>query len=225
MYNLLYLALTICMFTLCSRLYSRFRTPLLLPVLTSTFLIIIILVIFSVEYSDYYNGSHWLSELLGPAVVALAYPLYNNRRILLDNWKSIVYGTGFGFAIGFICLYSLSALLSVDHFVLKSMYPKSVTTPVAMEIARNAGGSPRLAALFVMVTGISGAMFAPFLFRYLRLTSPAARGIALGASSHAIGTSKAIEFGDEDAAFSSVAMAVSCLIASVWIPVWMLIMH
>jgi predicted murein hydrolase (TIGR00659 family) len=223
--KLLFLIMTVAVFVFCGRLYIRYRTPLLLPVLTSTVIISVVLVSFSLDYDRYYSGARWLSELLGPAVVALAYPLYSCRVILFNNWRSILSGVLIGFLIGFLSVYVFAVLLSVNETAMISLYSKSVTTPVAMELTAAAGGSPRLASLFVMVTGILGSVLAPSVFKAAKITSEAAKGIALGSSSHAIGTSKAIEYGEEAAAYSSVSLAVSCFAASVWIPLWMLFVH
>ncbi|MFC0188688.1 LrgB family protein [Fictibacillus aquaticus] len=218
--ELFFLFLTVAVFSLSSLLYNKKRIPLFIPVLTSTFFIGAILITLSVPYEQYFNGAHWISELLGPSIVALAYPLYTYRSLLYRNWLSILSGVFAGFFIGFFSVHAASALFSFSDLMTRSLYPKSVTTPVAMEIASATNGSPELASLFVVITGIIGAVISPVLFRLFNISSPSSRGISLGSSAHAIGTSKAAEYGEETAAYSSVAMALSCVVASVFIHLW-----
>ncbi|EIT85508.1 putative murein hydrolase export regulator [Fictibacillus macauensis ZFHKF-1] len=223
MSSFLFIVVTVFVYLVMKALYQRWSNPVLIPVITATAAIIAILLVFHIPYHDYMQGGKWIQKLLGPGVVALAYPLYNYRSKLKKHVVSIIIGVFTGTITGILTILLFGQMLGVARPLLISLLPKSITTPVAMEVARLTGGLPALTSVFVIVAGISGAVFAPLWFKWLRLQTPLARGLGIGTSSHAIGTSKAMEFGEETAAFSSVAMGLSCIIASLIVPVVVLL--
>ncbi|MCQ6266630.1 LrgB family protein [Fictibacillus sp. WQ 8-8] len=218
--SLIFILITVFLFIAMKKVYERWNSPFLIPVLTTTFVIIMILLLTHIPYEKYMEGGKWIEELLGPGVVALAYPLYLYRDSLKRHQVSIIVGVFTGTLVGVTTVFLFASAIGTSKKTILSMLPKSVTTPVAMEIARLTHGSPALASVFVIIAGISGAVFAPRWFNWLRLKTPLARGLGIGTSSHAIGTSKAMEFGEETAAYSSVAMGLSCIIASVLVPLF-----
>lgn len=223
--GILMILLTIAVFWLMNRLYRRVNIPLLIPILTSTACLIALLISFHIPYQTYMIGGGWISKLLGPAVVALAYPLYKQRAILAKNLVPIVGGVGVGSIVGIMSGLLFARLFGVDRELIFSMVPKSVTTPVAMSIASELGGNPAITIVFVMIAGIGGVVIGPYILDGFRIKSTIGRGIALGSASHAIGTSKAFEYGEEVATVSSVAMTLSAISASLFAPLLVLIFY
>ncbi|MDR4889286.1 LrgB family protein [Fredinandcohnia sp. QZ13] len=210
---------TIVIFLLMTRLYKRVTHPLLVPIATTTFVILIFLLIFSIPYETYMLGGKWIDELLGPAVVALAYPLYQNRKSLKEFFMPIIIGVFVGSTTGIATGLYFSKIVGIDPTIILSISPKSVTTPVAMDIASVTGGIPALAAVYVMIAGISGAMFGPILLKWVKVDHFVGVGLGFGTASHGIGTSRALEIGTNEGAISSIAMILSAVYTSIILPV------
>ncbi|MFC5601703.1 LrgB family protein [Sporosarcina koreensis] len=208
-----------------ARVYKRYSYSILIPVLTATTIIIIILSLFHISYDSYMVGGQWISSLLGPSVVALAYPLYNQRRFLLDHLFPILGGVLVGAISGMVTVALLAKAFGIEHSLALALIPKSLTTPVAIEVAKGLGGNASLAVVGVMIAGIFGAIVAPIIFKWLRVHSPIGRGIGLGSASHAIGTAKAAEYGELTFSMSSVTMALSAIIGSVLGPIVVWVFH
>ncbi|MFS0864494.1 LrgB family protein [Fredinandcohnia sp. 179-A 10B2 NHS] len=210
---------TVIIFFGMTKLYKLIPFPLLVPIATTTLVIIIGLLLFSIPYETYMLGGKWIDELLGPAVVALAYPLYHNRNALKAYFKPIFIGVIVGSTAGVLSGLYLAKLFSVSPVVLFSLAPKSVTSPVAMDIADVIGGVPALAAVYVMIAGIGGAMFGPILLKITKVDHYIGVGLGLGTASHGIGTAKALEMGTNEGAISSVAMILSAIYTAIILPV------
>lgn len=216
--------LTVVAYFLMTRIYKRYSYSFLIPVLTATTLIIVILLVFHIPYKNYMIGGQWISSLLGPSVVALAYPLYKQRHFLIKNLFPIFGGVLIGAISGMISVGLLAKLIGINHTLILSIIPKSLTTPVAIEVANGLGGSASMAIVGVMIAGIFGAIAAPTIFKIMRVHSPVGRGIALGSASHAMGTSKAAEYSELTFSMSSVTMTLTAIIGSFLgsIVVWLL---
>jgi predicted murein hydrolase (TIGR00659 family) len=210
---------TIIIFLLMTRLYKRYTHPLLVPIATTTFVILIILLFSSIPYETYMLGGKWIDGLLGPAVVALAYPLYQNRKSLKEFFIPIIIGVFVGSTTGIITGLYFSKVLAIDSDIILSLAPKSVTSPVAMDIASVTGGIPALAAVYVMFAGISGAMFGPLLLKMVKVNHFVGVGLGFGTASHGIGTARALEIGTNQGAISSIAMILSAVYTSIILPV------
>ncbi|MCM3694605.1 LrgB family protein [Neobacillus niacini] len=206
--------LTVFAYSMMTRIYKRFSYSFLIPVLTATTLIVIILVLFHIPYEDYMIGGQWISSLLGPSVVALAYPLYKQRHFLINHLFPILGGVLVGAISGMVSVGLLSKLFGLNQSLILSIIPKSLTTPVAIEVTRGLGGNASLAVVGVMIAGIFGAIAAPAIFKFTRVSSPIGRGIAFGSASHAIGTVKAAEYGELTFSMSSVTMTLCAIIGS-----------
>lgn len=205
------------------KLYEKVTAPWTIPVIVGAFVIISFLLIFDIPYETYAIGGQWIEKLLGPAVVALAYPLYNQLALLKKYFIPIIAGVSLGAVIGLLSGYFFAKLFHVDDVYVFSLLPKSVTTPVAMAISDTLGGIPPLAAIFVMVAGISGVVLKSYMYRWCKMKTSLGRGIAIGSASHALGTASALENSEEEAAFSSVAMILSAVIVSVLAPIFLLL--
>lgn len=215
---------TVAAYLVATWLYKRFYTPLLLPVAVATFLVIAALLIGDISYDTYMIGGKWIDMLLGPAVVSLAYPLYQNKYILKRLAIPIVCGTFIGAIIGVTTGVFMAKSFGFEETIIFSLTPKSVTTPVAMDISQTLTGLSSLAAVFVMIAGIFGAMISTVAFKVFQLKHTVGRGVALGSASHAIGTSRALENSLEEGSVSTIAMILSAVFVSVLAPLLVAIM-
>ncbi|PGT91161.1 MULTISPECIES: LrgB family protein [Bacillaceae] len=217
--GLFFILITLLIYSLMRRLYTKFSHPILVPIFTSSLIIVIILLIAKISYSSYMIGGQWIEHLLGPAVVAFAIPLFDHREILKRNILSIFTSVFIGALIGVCSGIIMSLLTNVDEKLLRSLAPKSVTTPIAMDISEMVGGTPTLAAVYVMIAGISGAMFGPYLMNLFKIKQPISRGIGFGTASHGIGTARALEMGTVEGAISSISMTLSAIFTSILCPI------
>lgn len=205
---------TIIAYNIAKWVYKRVYTPLLLPVFVATVLIVVFLMIFNISYETYMIGGEWVHRFLGPAVVALAYPLYQHRATLKKLAIPIISGTFVGAIIGIISGVLMTKALGFEEQLIYSMLPKSVTTPVAMDISTSLNGIASLSVVFVMIAGISGAMCGKVVFKTFGIHDSVGRGIGLGSASHAIGTAKALESNELEGSISTVAMILSAVFVS-----------
>ena len=202
-----------------AKVYVRFSYPILIPVLTTTIFVILLLLAFHVSYDEYMIGGKWINSLLGPAVVALAYPLYKQREMLVKYSVPIIGGVFVGLFAGMVSGLVFAEVFGVDRSLILSIIPKSITTPVAIQIATGLGGVPSMTVVFVMIAGFSGVILGPILLKWIRIKSSLGKGIALGSASHALGTSKAFEYGELTVSMSSVSMTLSAVLGSVFGPI------
>ncbi|MEC5423955.1 LrgB family protein [Virgibacillus sp. C22-A2] len=216
---------TLILYLFAFQFHKRFSYTFTSPVIIVTVAIVVVLMIFTIPYEKYMLGGEWISKLLGPAVVALAYPLYQQRDILKKLTVPILGGTFFGAVLGVTTGILLAKWSGVDNMIIYSLTPKSVTTPVAMDIADTLGGVEPLAAVFVMVAGIGGILVSSVVFKYSSLTNYLGRGVGIGSASHAIGTATAMENSQLEGSVSTIAMVVSAVIVSVITPglIWLLL--
>ncbi|MGE4406750.1 LrgB family protein [Pseudomonas sp.] len=210
--------ITLVIFQLAYAAYEKTRWVFLQPVLVSMTLIVGVLLLCGLGYEEYRTSAQWLTILLGPATVALAVPLYLNLRRIRELFGPIVItllvaGT-FATALGMALAWAFGA----DEMILMTLAPKSVTSPIAMLVAEQIGGVVALAAVFVMITGVLGAILGPELLRRFGVQHPAARGIALGLTAHAVGTAQALQESDECGAFAALAMSLMGVMTAVLLP-------
>ncbi|MCD5978817.1 putative Membrane protein [Pseudomonas savastanoi pv. glycinea] len=212
------IAITLGAYQLALAAYEKTRLVFLQPVLISMLVLIGVLTACGVSYVEYRKSTEILSVLLGPATVALAVPLYLNlRRIRQLLWPTLTtLVVGGVFATG-LCLL-LGVWFGADHMILMTMAPKSVTSPIAMLVAEQIGGVAALAAVFVLITGVFGAIFGPGLLTLARVDNPAARGMALGLTAHAVGTSIALQEGEECGAFAALGMSLMGVATALFLP-------
>lgn len=215
---LLTITVTIVTYLFAKKLYNHFSSVLLLPVAVATFIIVILLIVFNIPYETYMIGGKWIKHFLGPAIVALAYPLYLNKDVLKKLGIQLIGGTFVGSIVGIITGIIFTRMLGFQDEIIYSMIPKSITIPIAMEVSSTLGGIDSLAAVFVVIAGISGAMLSSYIFKYIELEDLVGRGVGLGSASHALGTEKAFESSQLDGAISTVAMILSALFVSVFAP-------
>ncbi|RHU27980.1 MULTISPECIES: LrgB family protein [Parabacteroides] len=200
-------------------LYKKTRISLLNPLLTSIFVIILVLKTMGIEYESFQKGSHLIHFMLGPSVVALGFVLYDQIQYLKGNVISILTSVFVGAIIGIVSVIVIGDLMGADQALIASLQPKSVTTPIAMGIAEKAGGIPSLTAVIVVAVGIFGSIVGPFVMKVLGIESRIAKGLALGASSHGLGTSVAIQIGAIEGALSGLAIGLMGIMTAILVPV------
>lgn len=216
---------TVTAYLLMTKVYTRFPNPILIPVLTTTILIILLLLSFHITYEDYMIGGKWIHSLLGPAVVALALPLYKNRHILLSYIFPIITGVLIGLFSGMVSGILIAKVFGINRDLILSIIPKSITTPVAIQIAADLGVEPSMTIVFVMIAGFSGVILGPIILKWARINSPIGKGMAFGSAAHALGTSKAFEYGELTASISSVSMTLCAVLGSVFGPIVAWVFH
>ena len=182
------------------------------PLLTAIVLIIGVLLLFDIPYESYNVGGTIINMFLAPATACLAVAIYTKRQILREYWLPILAGCSAGSAASMASVYVMCRLFGLDDSLTVSLIPKSVTTPIAVSIAEPAGGVVPITVVAVIGTGILGGILAPFLIKIFHITDPVAAGLAIGASSHAVGTSKAIEIGEVEGAMSGLAIGICGII-------------
>jgi predicted murein hydrolase (TIGR00659 family) len=198
--------------------YEKTRWFFLQPVLVSMLAVIGVLIACGLSYDEYKVSAQALTIFLGPATVALAVPLFLNlKRIRQLFWPTLL-----TLLIGGVVATGMGVLLAwwfgADHMMLMSMAPKSVTSPIAMLVADQIGGIGALAAVFVLITGVIGAILGPELMRRVGVRHPAAQGLAMGMTAHAVGTSRALQEGEECGAFAALAMSLMGVGTAVALP-------
>lgn len=213
------LVITIIAYLLARKFYQRFPYPFFVPVLIATVIIISVLLLSDYPYEQYAKDVSLITELLGVAIVALGYPLYKQWKVIQKYLIPIFFGTFIGTYLGLESGRMLAKWFQFDDSVTYSLIVKSVTTPVAIEITSEIGGIRALAAVFVMIAGISCVVLGPFLLKWLKIDQPLEIGIGYGCAAHVLGTSKSLEFGEEAAAVSSVSMTLCAIFASFLTPV------
>ncbi|HHU37767.1 MAG TPA: LrgB family protein [Propionibacterium sp.] len=213
------LTLTVGIYWAADKLWERSgRNPLLTPLLVAAGVIGAVLVLLGIDYTVYADGAGVLTFLLGPATVALALPLYRQASHVKEAALMVLGVVVVGSVFSILAGYWLTVWLGGSEELALSMAPKSSTTPIAMALAESLGGWAPVAVLFVMIAGLAGAVFGPWILTAARITDPRARGLAMGVASHGIGTSRAFQEGETQGAFSGLAMGLTGLCISLVIP-------
>jgi len=184
------------------------------PLIISTAFCICILVLLDIPYENFTVGADVINWMLGPVTALLALGVYEQRKILKQYLIPVIIGCTVSSAVSMGSILLLCRIFKVDEAIAASILPKSCTTPIALSIAESHGGIAPIAVCCVMISGLTGAVFAPHFCKWFRITDPVAQGLAIGSCSHAIGTTKAREMGDIQGAMSSIAIA-GCSLVSV----------
>ena len=212
------IAVTAAMYALSRRLSRRWPSPFTSPVFFTTSATILVFLATRVKFSEYEQAKEIMTFLLGPATVALALPLYRNRRLLLANLVPAGTGLVAGALGTMVTAVGIAKLLGLPRLVVASISIKSVTAPVAVEVARMIEADQTLTAAFVIVTGMLGVMLGPWLLDRAGIKSPLARGLALGTISHGQGTAQAALESELSGAIASIALGVAAVFASLAAP-------
>lgn len=188
---------------------SRLKLAIFNPLLISILLSILILWACHVDYEVYNEGAKYLSWFLTPATVCLAIPLYEQIALLKKNFKAVMLGILSGVLTSLFTVFILSFIMGLSHGEYVTLLPKSITTAIGMGVSEELGGYVTITVAVIVITGVLGNMLAEPVCRIFHITEPIAKGVAIGSSSHAIGTAKAMELGEIEGAMSSLSIAVA----------------
>lgn len=179
------------------------------PLLLSITATISVLLILGIEYSEYNNSAKYITYLLTPATVALAIPLYEQISLLRKNLTAIIAGIASGVLTSSLSIFLMSLAFSLSHTQYVTLLPKSITTAIGISLSAELNGYIAITVSSIIITGLIGNIAGGLLCRLLRIKHPIAKGIAIGTSTHVMGTSKAMEIGEIEGAMSSLSIAVA----------------
>jgi len=216
---LLWLTLTLAAYGIGDALFhASGRRPYINPVLIAVALLAVLLRITGTSYRTYFEGAQFVHFILGPTTVALAVPLHANLHHIRQTAIPLIGALIAGSLAAMISAVAIGAALGLDQATLLALIPKSATAPVALGVSEAIGGSPSLTAVFVITTGITGAIIATPLLNLLRIKDWRARGFAVGVTSHGIGTARAFQVNETAGAFSGVGMGLNALLTALIAP-------
>lgn len=209
------LTATLVIYVVVCALYERVeQAPWANPVLWTVLALVALLAITGTPYPVYFSGAQFIHFLLGPAVVALAWPLWQRRAQLRRRASALLLASLVGGSVAAGSAVLLGWAMGLPGELLRSLAPKSVTAPVAMGIAEALGGIPALAAVFAVLTGLVGALGARYLLDALRVTEPEIRGFALGTASHGIGAAHAMQVHADAGAYAGLALGMQVVLST-----------
>lgn len=206
-------------FTLCVISYfigvkikSRFNYPIVNPLIVAALICIAVLLAFGIPLENFKNGANTVAMFLAPATAALALSMYRQLEVIKKNLVPISVGCAVGSAVAVVSIVLLCKAFGLTVEVTASLIPKSITTAIASDLSAKLGGIPSITVAAVLVTGVFGAIMSPYFIRWSRLNNSVAAGLAIGASCHALGTTKAIELGEVEGSLSGIAVGLCGLI-------------
>lgn len=216
---------TIVLYFMAKRVHRRWPHWWLMPLAVAPALLMIAALVLHVSYRDYIRGTHWLVALLGPATVAFAVPIYEQRGVIRRRWPLLLVGMVAGSLTAVVTSWGLAYALGIDGALRLSLLPRSMSTPFAMEVSGEIGGIPDLTAVFVVLTGIMGAAFGDIVLALLPLRSKIAKGASFGVGAHGAGTARAHQIGREEGAIAGLVMVLVGLMNVMLAPLIMQFVH
>ncbi len=204
--------LTLVAYSLGCWMKRKWKLAIFNPLLVGIVVVILFLLAFRVDYDTYNEGAKYISYFLTPATVCLALPLYQQFEALKRNYVAILAGIAAGAVTSAACVLGLSALFHFSHREYVTLLPKSITTAIGMGISEELGGFVTITVAVIVITGVLGNILAEHVCKWFHIRDAVAKGIAIGSSSHAAGTAKALEMGEVEGAMSGLSIAVSGLI-------------
>lgn len=222
----LYSCLTVLAFLIGQRISQKLKSSMLNPFVIALTLVITVIVIGKVPYTDYYQGNFPINNLLGVSVVALALPFYEQLPQIRKKWRQITLVVVFGTCFTMLTGVFFAVLLGASPDILAAIVPKSVSTPIAIAIATQIGGSSAITAVGVLVAGLLGSVFGFAVLHRIGVRNVRAIGLSMGAVSHALGTGRCMEYSIKTGSYSSIALVLCGVLSSVLAPfVFKLVMH
>ncbi|WP_373470549.1 LrgB family protein [Carnobacterium alterfunditum] len=215
---LLWIALTVVLYLLSARLKEKWPNPLFTPLVFAIIVIIILLLVTGISLETYNIGGQFFSLFVTPATVALAIKLEKNFVYLKKHYTAILTGIFSGVIFHTIMIYAFALLFQFDQNIAATLIPKSITTAIAVGVSGSLDGIVSLTVALVVFTGVTGAVVGQTVFKLFNITDSVAQGVALGSSSHAMGTAKAIEMGDVQGAMSGLSIVVTGIIVVILAP-------
>jgi predicted murein hydrolase (TIGR00659 family) len=212
------LSFTFLVFYLAQQLQLKLKLIILNPILVSIVVIIAFLTIFKIDYTAYHEGAKLIQFFLKPAVVALGVPLYMQLEKIKKQALQIILSQLAGCIVGIVSVVLVAKWLGASKAVILSLAPKSVTTPIAIEVSHVIGGIPPLTAAVVIVVGIFGAIFGYTFMKWLHINNPIAQGLSMGTAAHAVGASKSMEISPTYGAYSSLGLIANGIFTAILTP-------
>lgn len=209
------------MYLLALKAHKKYPILLMTPIFFATTSIIIILLVMGISYEEYTLAKDIMTYLLGPATVALAIPLYRQRHVIMRNFMPVILGMIIGTTATIVATVYMATWIGLSEEMVTALSIKTITVPIASEVAVVIGADASFVAIMVVLTGMFGAMFGSVLLNWARITDPVARGLSFGTISHGIGTAQAMVEGEIEGATSGVAIGLTGVFASLIIP-WLL---
>lgn len=211
--------ITIIAFEISVLINKKTKLSILNPVFISMIIIIAFLLILDIDFSSYNKGGNFITFFLTPATVILAVPLYKQFDLLKKNLFPILIGVFVGCLTSISSIIFLSRYLNVNTKIGLSLIPKSITTPIGIEISNQIGGIPSITIVCIIITGVIGAVFGPSVCKLFKIKDKVAIGVSIGTSSHALGTTKAMELGETEGAMSSLSIGIAGIITVILAPI------
>ena len=212
--------ITLFSFFIGKKIYAKFKLSILNPVLTAMIFCIAFLIVTKIDYSSYKLGGDYIQFFLGPVTVVLAVPLYKQIDKLKEHFIIINTGILTGVVSSLISVILFGKIFGFDSELIISMIPKSITTPVGLELSHQIGGIPSITFVSILITGFTGPLISQMVIKIFNIKDPIAKGVAMGTSSHAIGTIKAIEYGEAEGAMSSLSIGIAALMTVLLSPIF-----
>lgn len=205
-------AATILLYLAAKRVYRRFPMWWLTPLAVTPLLLMALLIGMNENYRSYFGATHWLVALLGPATVAFAIPIYQQRATIRRYWPVLLVGVVMGSSSAMLSAWGLAHLLGLNDAISLSLMPRSMSTPFAMTVSGDIGGTPDLTAIFVVITGVFGAALGELMLNWLPIRSALARGALFGMGAHGAGVAKAHQIGSEEGSIAGLVMVLVGLV-------------
>lgn len=224
MYNVFYteifgIILTILFFNIGIYIQKKTNKPIFNPLLIAILGIILFLSITKIPYESYKLGGDRINFFLSPVTIVLAVPLYKQFDLFKKYLLEILIGISCGVVVSFISIKLIGHFTNADVNIINSLIPKSITTPMGISLTKTLNGVEAITVVSIILTGILGAIISPIVFKIGKINNPVAKGIALGTSAHALGTTKALEMGEVEGAMSGLSIGISGIITVILIPI------
>lgn len=213
------ITLSIIVYLVFSYIYKKTKLTILNPLLLTIIMICGLLLLLNIQYADYNQGGKFITLLLSPVTVVLAVPLYDQFELIKKNAATILVSIAVGSLTSMFSVIAICRLFSMNRALTASLIPKSITTAIAIDVSSSNGGIRAVTVVAVLITGVFGSVVGPRLCRLFHIKSRVAMGLAMGTSSHALGTAKAIEIGEDEGAMSSLAVSVAGILTVLTAPV------
>lgn len=211
--------LTILFFNIGIYIQKKTNKPIFNPLLIAILGIILFLSITKIPYESYKLGGDRINFFLSPVTIVLAVPLYKQFDLFKKYLLEILIGISCGVVVSFISIKLIGHFTNADVNIINSLIPKSITTPMGISLTKTLNGVEAITVVSIILTGILGAIISPIVFKIGKINNPVAKGIALGTSAHALGTTKALEMGEVEGAMSGLSIGISGIITVVLIPI------
>lgn len=211
--------LTILFFNIGIYIQKKTNKPIFNPLLIAILGIILFLSITKIPYESYKLGADRINFFLSPVTIVLAVPLYKQFDLFKKYLLEILIGISCGVVVSFISIKLIGHFTNADVNIINSLIPKSITTPMGISLTKTLNGVEAITVVSIILTGILGAIISPIVFKIGKINNPVAKGIALGTSAHALGTTKALEMGEVEGAMSGLSIGISGIITVILIPI------